>query len=141
MKTIGKKEVTGVATAADPVASTDLVNLGYLTNRLKPRVGTVASNANPSINTDNVDVFTVTALATNIASLTTNLSGTPTVGQKLLLRFKDNGTARTITHGASFTSSGAATLLTTTVIGKTHHELVVWDGSVWVCLAVDTAGY
>lgn len=115
-----------------------------LTNkRITPRIGTTTSSGTPTINTDNVDQYNITALAANITSMTTNLSGTPTSGQKLMLRFKDNGTARTITWGTSFQSSGIATLLATTVISKVHHVLLIWDdvASKWTCMAVDTAGY
>lgn len=49
--------------------------------------------------------------------MTTNISGTPTDFQKLLIRIKDNGTARAITWGASFEAKGVA-LPTTTVISK-----------------------
>jgi len=34
--------------------------------------------------------------------MTTNLSGTPTNFQSLIIRIKDNGTARAITWGDSF---------------------------------------
>jgi hypothetical protein len=117
---------------------------GTFTNkRLTPRIGTTASSGTPTINTDNVDQFNITALAAAITSMTTNLSGTPTDGQKLLIRIKDNGTARAIAWGASFTSSGVATLLATTVISKTHMVGLIWDAaaSLWVCLAVDAVGY
>lgn len=43
-------------------------------------------------------MFTITALAAAITSFTTNLSGTPTTGQKLIIRIKDDGTARAITR-------------------------------------------
>jgi hypothetical protein len=111
--------------------------------RVTPRVGTTASSATPTINTDDVDQFNITAQAAAITSMTTNLSGTPTDGQKLLIRIKDNGTARAITWGASFVSSGVATLLTTTVISKTHMSLFIYDAaaSKWVCVAVDATGY
>jgi hypothetical protein len=89
------------------------------------------------------DQFNITALAVAITSFTTNLTGTPVSGQKLMIRIKDNGTARAITWGASFQSSGAATLPTTTVVNKTHHIGFIYDevATKWVCLAVDTAGY
>lgn len=108
-----------------------------LTNkRITPRVGTVASSATPTINTDNVDIFTITALATAITSFTTNLSGTPTAGQKLIIRIKDDGTARAITWGASFASRGA-TLPSTTVISKTLYVGLIWNevASTWDCVA------
>jgi hypothetical protein len=86
--------------------------------RFTKRVGTVASSATPTINTDNVDIFTITALAVNITSMTTNLSGTPVEGDSLVIWFKDDGTARTIAWGASFAPLSGTSLPTTTVVGK-----------------------
>ena len=110
--------------------------------RITQRVNTVASSATPAINTDTTDLFTITALAANITSMTTNLTGTPTDGQKLMIRIK-GAAAQTITWGASFSSSGVATLLALTVAGKTHTVGLVWDAALqdWVCVAVDAVGY
>lgn len=108
-----------------------------LTNkRVTPRVGSTASSSTPTINTDNVDAYSITALATNITSFTTNLSGTPTNFQKLIIRIKDNGTARTISWGASFASYGA-TLPTTTTISKVLTVGFIYDSaaSLWGCVA------
>lgn len=104
--------------------------------RVTPRSGTVASSATPTINTDNVDIFTITALAAAITSMTTNLSGTPVNGQKLIIRIKDDGTARAITWGASFASRGA-TLPTTTVLGKYQYNGFIWNSttSTWDLVA------
>lgn len=104
--------------------------------RITKRVGTVTSSATPTINTDNVDMFTITALAAAITSFTTNLSGTPTTGQALIIRIKDDGTARAITWGASFVTRGAA-LPTTTVLSKTHYVGFLWNevASVWDCVS------
>lgn len=104
--------------------------------RIKPRSGTVASSATPTYNTDNVDIFTITALAAAITSMTTNLSGTGTNGQKLIIRIKDDGTARAITWGASFASRGG-TLPTTTVLSKTHYVGLIWNStaSTFDCVA------
>ena len=89
-----------------------------LTNKsVNPRVTTEASSATPTINTDNSDAHSITALATNITSMTTNLSGTPVNFQKLIIRILDNGTARTITWGATFVDEGFP-LPDTTVLGK-----------------------
>lgn len=101
------------------------------------RSATVVSSATPSINTDTTDIFTVTALAAAITSFTTNLTGTPVNGQKLILRIKDDGTARAITWGASFVSRGA-TLPTTTVLGKYLYVGFIYNStaSVWDCVAV-----
>jgi hypothetical protein len=81
-------------------------------------------------------------LAENITSMTTGLTGTPTDGQKLLIRIK-GAAAQTIAWGVSFISSGVATLPTTTVAGRTHTVGLIWDSAVqdWVCVAVDGIGY
>ena len=109
-----------------------------LTNkRITARSGTVASAATPTINTDNVDYYSITALAAAITSFTTNLSGTPTIGQTLWISIKDNGTARAITWGASFESS-TITLPTTTVISTRLDVAFIWNEltSVWRCVGV-----
>lgn len=110
--------------------------------RLTSRVNTVASSATPAINTDTTDEFTITALATAITSMTSSLTGTPVNGDELMIRFKDDGTARAITWGASFVS-GPATLLATTAISKTHYVKLRYDSTAakWVCMASDAVGY
>lgn len=108
-----------------------------LTNkRVTKRVTTIVSSATPTINTDNCDAVTITALATAITSMTTNLSGTPTNFQPLIFRIKDDGTARAITWGASFAAMGVA-LPTTTVISKVLTVGFIYDtvASVWGCIA------
>lgn len=106
------------------------------TSRVNPRTTTETSSATPTINTDNTDIHTITALATAITSMTTNLSGTPVNGQKLIIRIKDDGTARGITWGASFASRGA-TLPTTTVLGKYQYNGFIWNStaSTWDLVA------
>lgn len=109
-----------------------------LTNkRITPRITTITSHATPTINTDNCDAVTITAQAEAITSMTTNLSGTPTNFQKLIIRIKDNGTARAITWGASFEAKGVA-LPTTTVISKVLTVGFIYDTvtSKWGCVAV-----
>lgn len=105
--------------------------------RVRPRGLSEASSATPTINTDSSDIHRVTALAENITSVTTNLSGTPTHGQKLQVEITDNGTALAIAWGASF-ASFAATLPTTTVLGKLLRVFFQWDSadSTWDCMAV-----
>lgn len=108
-----------------------------LTNkRVTPRVSTTTSSATPTINTDNVDVFGLTALAVNVTSFTTNLSGTPTDGQRLLIYIVGTA-ARTLTWGASFESS-TVTLPTTTVTTNRLDVGFVWNAatSKWRCVAV-----
>ena len=107
-----------------------------LTNkRITARSGTVASSATPTINTDNVDYYSITALAAAITSFTTNLSGTPTIGQTLWISITDNGTARAITWGATFEASTIA-LPTTTVISTRLDVAFIWNEatSKWRCV-------
>jgi hypothetical protein len=97
---------------------------------------TITSDATPTINTDNCNTVNITALATAITSMTTNLSGTPVNFQSLIFRIKDDGTGRAITWGASFEAVGVA-LPTTTVANK---RLVVgfqYDSvaAKWGCVA------
>lgn len=106
-----------------------------------PRIGSTASSATPSISCDSYEQYNITALAAAITSVT--ITGTPTDGQKLLLRIKDNGTARALAFGSGIVASGAAALPTTTVAGKTHHIGLTYDAAAakWVALAVDSTGY
>lgn len=108
-----------------------------LTNkRITSRVTSISSSATPTINTDNCDAVTITALATNITSMTTNLSGTPTNFQKLIIRIKDNATARTISWGSGFEAKGVD-LPTTTVASKVLTVGFIYDTvtSKWGCVA------
>jgi len=111
-----------------------------LTNkRWVARVGSTTSSATPTINTDNVDIYKLTAQAADITSFTTNLSGTPNDGDVLELQI--TGTAsRAITWGASFVD-GMETLPTTTTNTGTLVVVLQWftTGSFgtnkWACMS------
>jgi len=108
-----------------------------LTNkRVTPRVVTTTSNATPSINTDTTDVYGLTAQAVNITSFTTNLTGTPTDGQRLLIYIVGTA-ARTIAWGASFEAS-TVSLPTTTVTTNRLDVSFIWNAatSKWRCISV-----
>jgi hypothetical protein len=129
------KTSSALSTGWDEVATLAATQT-FTNKRITKRVGTTTSSATPTINTDNVDMFTITALAAAITSFTTNLSGTPTTGQILRIRIKDDGTARAITWGASF-ATRIGTLPTTTVISKYLYVVFEWNevASVWDCMA------
>lgn len=97
----------------------------------------VTQSATPAINTDNMDIASITGLGQAITSFSTNLSGTPTAGQYLMIQITDNGTARAITWGASFAST-TILLPTTTVISTLLRIGLQWDtvAAVWECIAV-----
>ena len=115
-------------TAVQAASTTTLTN-----KRITPRVTTITSSGTPTVDTDNTDIVNITALAAAITSMTTNLTGTPTIGDVLVFQIKDNGTARAITWGASFTAKGVA-LPTTTVINKLLTVGFLWNGSNWGCV-------
>ncbi len=88
-----------------------------LTNkRIDPRVNTIASSATPTPAGDTTDIFTVTALGA--AATFAAPTGTPVNGQKLIIRIKDDGTARALTYNAIY-REGDVALPTTTILGKT----------------------
>jgi hypothetical protein len=104
-----------------------------LTNkRITPRTGTTTSNATPSINTDIVDFYSITAQTVAITSFT--MSGTPTDGQKLWISITGTA-ARAITWGASFEASTIA--LPTTTVNTTRLDVgFIWNTatSKWRCV-------
>ena len=126
----------------DASASEALTTLGIetatltLTNkRITKRVRSITSAAQPTINTDDCDYVDITALATNITSMSANLSGTPTIGQTLWISIV--GTAqRTIAWGNKFEGE----LLPEKVDnGKRLDVGFIWNAvtSKWRCVAVN----
>ncbi len=107
-----------------------LANTVTLTNkRITKRTGTTTSSATPTINTDNVDLYTITAQTVDITSMTTNLSGTANEGDELEIWI--TGTAsRAITWGASFSASSVA--LPTTTSGTSTLRCKFIKSGTWV---------
>lgn len=85
---------------------------------------TTASTITPT--SDTADQYEVTALAT--AATIAAPAGTPTDGQKLILRFKDNGAARALTWT---TTSGAYRAVGVTLPANTVLSKVLYIGCVW----------
>ena len=130
--------LANVGTARSNLGAIGASDTVTLTNkRVTRRVTAIASNAAPTINTDSCDFVDITALAAAITSMTTNLSGTPTNGQTLTIRIKDNGTARAISWGTGFEAAGQP-LPTTTIISKRLTVGLIFDTttSKWGCVAV-----
>lgn len=99
--------LSGVNTVT-PTSTTTFTN-----KRITARVDSTTSSATPTINTDNIDTYKLTAQAVDITSFTTNLTGTPTDDQ--ILHIVIIGTAtRAIIWGSKFEASTVA-LPTTTV--------------------------
>ena len=100
-------------------------------------VGTVTSAAQPTIDTDAVNAFTITAQAVAITSMSANLTGSPTNFKELKVRIKDDGTAREITWGSSFESYGDVRLPLTTEATKLHTMGFSYNSvtSKWGCVS------
>ncbi|MFA5037767.1 MAG: hypothetical protein WC479_11405, partial [Candidatus Izemoplasmatales bacterium] len=89
-----------------------------LTNkRVTQRVVTTTDDATAVIDVDVTDVYELSAVAN---ATTFSTTGTPTDGQKLIIRFKDAGVAKGLTWDAIFVAIGV-TAPTTTVAGKWHY--------------------
>lgn len=131
--TVGLGNVDNTSDATKNSATATLTN-----KRWTPRVGSTTSSATPTINTDNVDIYKLTAQAADITSFTTNLSGTPVDGD--ILEIQITGTAtRAITWGSSFVSS-TVTLPTTTSSTATltvvlqYFTTSSYGNNKWVCV-------
>ncbi|HCS24242.1 MAG TPA: hypothetical protein PLW48_03790 [Alphaproteobacteria bacterium] len=92
---------------------------------IDPRVQTVASAATVTPTNEN-DLVTITAQAE--ALTLANPTGTMVQGQALIVRVKDNGTARAIGYGTNYRALGV-TLPTTTVLGKTLYLAMIWNAT------------
>jgi len=106
-----------------------------LTNkRITQRVVTTTDDATAVIDVDVTDVYELSAIA-NATEFT--LTGTPTNGQKLIVRCKDAGVAKGLTW-TGFTVVGT-TLPITTVAGKWHYVGCQYNlaATTWHVLAVN----
>lgn len=98
--------------------TSDGTNASANVDRITPRVDEQPSASSYTIDTDNYDAVLFTALAANLTLAAP--TGTPTNGQPLLIRIKDNGTSRTLTFSSKFRALGVA-LPSATTISKTTY--------------------
>ena len=112
--TLSLNNVDNTSDATKNAATVTLTN-----KRITGRVGTVASSATPTPDGDANDIFTVTALA--VAATFAAPTGTPTNGQKLIIRIKDDATARALAWNAIYRAGTDVALPTTTVVSKTMY--------------------
>ncbi len=132
LTTSGAATITGalqVDTIAEKTSATGVTIDGVLLKDgvVKKRVTTIASSATPTPNADTTDIYTVTALAE--AAAFGAVTGTPVQGQTLLIRIKDNATARALTWNAIYRAGTDVSLPTTTVLSKTIYVGFVYNST------------
>ena len=115
-----------------PAASVTASVLGMISRT--PRSTSITSSATPSVNCDDYDALSVTALAANITGI--SITGTPVDFQRLVFRFKDDGTSRTIVWTSSVFEYIGINFPTSTPIGKlmtveVEHNIVTGK---WGCI-------
>ena len=112
--------VSAGVVAVEGVTVPTISSTNTLTNkRIEPRIVSAASyttDTGTSLDVSTTDMFVITAQAG--ALLFNAPGGTPVQGQRLIIRIKDNGTARALTWNAVFRAMGTA-LPSTTVVSKT----------------------
>jgi len=107
----------------------------YLSRNLTRQVSSESSSATPTIDTDTTDVHRITALTTDITSMTTNLSGNPDIWDTLVVEIIGTAT-RSIAWGVSFASGGLYNLPTATN-GTTPLKVIFnWNGNDWVIIGI-----
>lgn len=115
-----------------------VTGIAAISGGIAPRVGTVSDASTITPAGDTSDQYNVTALGQ--AATIAVPSGTPVNGQKLIIRIKDNGTARALTW--TTTSGGyriiGTALPTTTTISKTMYIGCIFNNAdnFWDVVAV-----
>jgi len=128
----GAKKITWASLKAalqaffDTLYATPSNSLTFTNKRLTKRVGSTASSATPTPSADSHDIYTVTALAADATFGAP--TGTPTDGQPLIIRIKDNGTARALAWNAIYRAMGSS-LPTTTVPSKTLYLGFIYNST------------
>lgn len=96
-------------------------------SRLIRRTTSITSSATPTPNCSSCEQFNVTALAAT-ASFGTP-TGVPYDGQTLIVRVKDNGTARGLSFGSGYRASPDLALPFTTVVNKTMYMGFIYNAA------------
>lgn len=104
---------------------------------VNPIVSSTASTATLTVDADSTDFAVITAQAEGLTIAAP--TGSPVQGQKLIIRLKDDGSARSIAFNAIFTAIGVTLPTTTTVSKKLYIGCIYNDTDTkWDVIAVKT---
>lgn len=104
----------------------ELISSTLTGKRITKRVTSITSSTTPTPDVSVEDQLQITALAGNATFGAP--TGTPTNGQPLIIRIKDNGTARTLAWNAIYRAVGTV-LPTTTIVSKTLYVGCVYNST------------
>ncbi len=137
----GTSAMTAATAGTDYTSPTDTETM--TNKRITARVNTLVVST--STYTPAGDTTDLALIASPTAAFTVaNPTGTPTDGQKLMLRIKSGATGYAPSWGTLYQSSGVATLPTTALTASRTVTLgLVYDATAvkWVLLAIDGTGY
>ena len=94
---------------------------------IEPRVTSTASSATPTPNSETTDEYIVTALGE--AATFGAPTGIAKQGQKLIIRVKDDGTARALSWNSIYRAGTDVSLPTTTVLSKTIYIGFIYNST------------
>lgn len=118
--------VDNTADTDKPISTATQTALDLKQNKI-PGVSDNNAPASPLTPDATNDLIVVRGLATN---LTINApTGSPSQGQGLVIRIKDNGTTRTLTWDAIFRVMSGVTLPTSTTVNKTHYIGMIYNST------------
>lgn len=130
--------ITGLGTAATANVGDFLQPNAVQTATNKRIVPRVASSATETAINPDADALDLIAISAQAGALTIGApSGTPTDGQRLMVRIRDDGTSRALTWNAAYTAFNPGDLPSATIVGMTLIFDFVWndDLSKWELLA------
>lgn len=117
---------TGTPAAPTATAGTSTTQLATTAFALSIATQAVASSATVTPTFLN-DIVTVTAQAVSLTLA--NPTGTAKNGWGIVIRIKDNGTARAISYGTQYRAAVGVTLPTTTVVGQTIYMCMIFNST------------
>lgn len=122
------------SSAASPFSNADSLILKFQrtgdvgsSGTILRRTTSTTSSATPTPDSTNTDLYCLTALAT--APTFAAPTGSPSNGQGLMIRIKDNGTARALAYNAIYRASTDLALPSTTVINKTLYMGFIYNST------------